>query len=223
MLAHTRKESNLPNSDAVPYRHVIWDWNGTLLDDAGLCIEAINLVLRRRNLAEIRADEYAELFDFPVERYYRRLPFDWARESFEQVGSEFMEIYEARRLECRLREGAREALARFRARGARQHLISGYRREPLVELIRHFGLEPFFDEILGAEDIYARGKLNLAERWRTGRDDGDGPRLVIGDTVHDFEMARLLGAACILLPCGHMSRRRLEACGARVAASLDDV
>jgi len=203
------------------YRHVIWDWNGTLLDDAELCVSAMNGVLRRRGLPELTAERYAELFDFPVESYYRRLGFDWSRESFEEVGLEFMRTYEARRLECRLQPGALAALARFRARGARQHLISGYRQDTLEELVRHHGLREWFDDVIGASDVYARGKLDLGARWREARGADGGPRLVVGDTVHDAEMAAVLGADCVLLPCGHNSRRRLEACGARLAGSLD--
>lgn len=226
MLAHAPDgDNNRPQKSAMEksYADVIWDWNGTLLDDAWLCIETINELLRRRSLPAVTADSYAELFEFPVERYYRRLGFDWSRETFESVGREFMNLYEARRLECRLREGAREALARFRARGARQHLISGYRRDTLQELVDHLGLRDWFEEVIGAEDMYARGKLDLGQRWQLARGAAAGPRLVIGDTVHDFELAGVLDADCVLLPAGHNSRRRLAACGARIIESLHEL
>ena len=32
------------------YAHVIWDWNGTLLDDAWLCVDVMNGVLRAHDL-----------------------------------------------------------------------------------------------------------------------------------------------------------------------------
>ena len=36
--------------------HVLWDWNGTLLDDAWLCVEVVNRLraARRMQLATIR-------------------------------------------------------------------------------------------------------------------------------------------------------------------------
>ncbi len=206
------------------YTEVIWDWNGTLFDDAWLCVDIMNILLRRRGLAELTAERYAEIFDFPVEGYYRRLGFDWSRETFEAVGLEFMRVYEVRRFECRLRTGAVEALARWRARGARQHLISGYRRDTLEELVAHYGLRGWFDDVVGAEDVYARGKLDLGARWRAARGAGDGPRLVVGDTVHDSEMARVIGADCVLLPGGHHTRRRLAAVpGALLISTLDEL
>mgnify|MGYP005843012475 CR=1 FL=1 len=205
------------------YSEVMWDWNGTLFDDAWLCVEAMNGLLRCRGLPELTPERYADIFDFPVERYYRRLGFDWSRETFEAVGLEFMRVYEARRLECRLRLGAVEALARWRRRGARQHLISGYRQDTLDELVARYGVREWFDDVVGAEDVFARGKLDLGARWREARGAGAGPRLVIGDTVHDFEMARVIGADCVLLPCGHNSLRRLAACGTTLRSSLDEL
>ena len=42
------------------YKHIIWDWNGTLLDDRWLCIEAINQTLTKRNMNTITDDEYVK-------------------------------------------------------------------------------------------------------------------------------------------------------------------
>jgi len=206
----------------VKYVDIIWDWNGTLFDDAWLCVETMNHILRRRKLPPLSADQYAERFRFPVEAYYRDLPFDWSAESFEEIGREFMREYEARRLECSLRAGAKDVLAAIRAKGVRQHLISGYHQQTLEELVIHFGLAGFFEDVVGAEDLYGRGKLHLADRWLK-RQPRARHRLVVGDTVHDFELACRLGADCALIPAGHNSRRRLEACGARIVESLQDL
>ena len=54
------------------YKHIIWDWNGTLLDDAWLCVDVINGVLSRRNMSTISLRQYQELFNFPVIDYYVR-------------------------------------------------------------------------------------------------------------------------------------------------------
>ena len=46
--------------------HVIWDWNGTLVDDAWLCVEIINELLARRGLAPITPCKYSAVFGFPL-------------------------------------------------------------------------------------------------------------------------------------------------------------
>ena len=35
------------------YSHILWDWNGTLLDDAWLCVEVMNSMLAERDLPQI--------------------------------------------------------------------------------------------------------------------------------------------------------------------------
>ena len=54
------------------YKYIIWDWNGTLLNDVWLCIEIMNEMLENRNLPSITYDKYREIFDFPVQRYYEK-------------------------------------------------------------------------------------------------------------------------------------------------------
>ena len=204
----------------VGFRHVIWDWNGTLFDDAHLCVDVMNRLLAARGLTALTAERYQDLFGFPVVDYYRRLGFDFTRETFEQAGSEFMAGYERRRLEGVLRPEAPAALAAFRRAGVGQSVLSAYRSDTLGELVSHFGIRGFFEAVIGGDDHYARGKTEQGLSWM--RQAGISPRevLLIGDTVHDFEVARAMGAACWLIPCGHQSPARLRACGVPVYDSL---
>ena len=202
------------------YRHLVWDWNGTLFDDAWLCVEVMDGLLRARGLPGLTPERYAELFDFPVRDYYVRLGFDFVRDPFEIVGAEFIRIYEGRRLECGLQPGARETIGALHAAGIGQSVLSAYRHETLDELLRHFGLLDCFEHVVGGDDIYAHGKRDqgLALLGRIGVAPGDV--LVIGDTVHDAEVAAAMGADCRLVPCGHQSRAKLVATGACVVDSL---
>ena len=42
-------------------KHIIWDWNGTLLDDSWLCVESINKSLKKRNLPQIDKEKYFQV------------------------------------------------------------------------------------------------------------------------------------------------------------------
>ncbi|MFH0907812.1 MAG: HAD family hydrolase, partial [bacterium] len=190
------------------YRHVIWDWNGTLLDDAWLCVEIMNGLLGPRGLAPLTMERYQEVFDFPVVEYYRRLGFDFQKESFEKLGTDFIVEYEKRRLECDLQPGAREALAAIERAGLTQSVLSAYRQDTLEELVDHFGLRRYFVALAGLEDHYAAGKTGNARKLIAGLPHAPREVLLIGDTVHDHEVARAIGANCVLVPCGHQSRAR---------------
>ena len=70
----------------MKYKHIIWDWNGTLLNDTWLCVEGINKSLEKRSLQTITEEIYRKVFSFPVEDYYKRLGFDFKKEPFEVPG-----------------------------------------------------------------------------------------------------------------------------------------
>ena len=76
--------------DLKKYTHIIWDWNGTLLDDAWLCVDVMNGMLEERGMKLKTVDEYRELFDFPVRDYYEKLGFNFKDEPFDKVGMEFI-------------------------------------------------------------------------------------------------------------------------------------
>lgn len=205
------------------YRHIIWDWNGTLLDDAWLCREIMNGQLRKRGLPVISRERYETVFDFPVERYYRTVGFDWAKESFAEAGTEFILEYEKRKKECRLQAGAKALLQRVEQMGISQAVLSAYAHPTLVEFLGHFGVQGHFRSVAGNRDHYAAGKVEQGLEMLEELHVRPQETVLIGDTTHDAEVARAMGVDCLLIPCGHNSRERLERCGFPLVAGLGDL
>jgi len=46
---------------------------------------------------------------------------------------------------------------------------------------------------------------------------------MVGDTVHDYEVAQAMGTDCILIASGHNSRDRLEETGVLVLDSPNEI
>ena len=205
------------------YRHVIWDWNGTLLDDAWLCREIMNGQLRQRGLPTMSEERYEAVFDFPVESYYRRVGFSWEKETFEQAGTEFILEYEKRKKECRLQIGASDVLRQVRAMGVSQAVLSAYSHQALEGFLVHFGVREHFLSVAGSEDHYAEGKVVQGLRMLEALHVAPEETVLVGDTTHDAEVAKAMGVACILIPCGHNSRDRLMRCGVEVIAGLGEL
>jgi phosphoglycolate phosphatase len=205
------------------YRHLIWDWNGTLIDDLDYSIGVMNAVLRRRGLPEMDRARYHEVFDFPVRNYYERLGFDPAADPFERLGAEWMAGYDARRLECRLHYDARRVLAAVRGAGLTQSLLSAYPHKTLVQIVQHFGLAEYFLDLAGLDNIYAHSKTELgrAQLQRIGLPSGS--ILLVGDTLHDLEVARELGVDCALVAAGHHPAAKLRRHHDRVLDSLAEL
>jgi len=202
------------------YRHVVWDWNGTLLDDVDVCIDIMNGILRRRGLPVMDRARYHEVFDFPVRDYYARLGFDHARDSFEGLSREFISAYDARRWECGLCPRARETLEAIGRAGLTQSVLSAYRMETLREIVDHFGLTRHFIRLTGLDNIFAHGKTDLGRAWVAELGMPGREILMLGDTLHDLEVAREIGVDCILLATGHHPASRLRLQTDRVIADL---
>lgn len=197
------------------YDRVLWDFNGTLLDDVALAVASNNILLARRGLPPIPdEDAYRELFCFPVANYYRVLGLESEGEAFNRVAHEWMKEYRAGEKDAPLREGASEALDFIRSAGIPQGILSATEETQLEEQVSALGIRPYFDHLFGREDIYATDKSGIAARYRA-----EHPQervLMIGDTVHDVETARAGDFACVLVAGGHQSQARLAGAGVRI-------
>jgi len=205
------------------YRHLIWDWNGTLLDDAWLCREIMNGQLRKRGLPAINQERYEAVFDFPVEKYYRTVGFDWKKETFAEAGTEFIVEYEKRKKECRLQVGVKELLRKVEDDGICHAVLSAYSHPTLEEFLGYFGVRAHFRSVAGNRDHYAAGKVEHGLEMLKELHVRPEETVLIGDTTHDAEVARAMGVDCFLIPCGHNSRERLERCGVPLVAGLRDL
>ncbi len=204
----------------MKYKYIIWDWNGTLLNDAWLCVDVMNKMLENRNLPLVSESIYRQLFDFPVEEYYAKIGFDFQKESFELVGTEFITNYDKRHFECKLHEGTLDALNFFSENNIGQSILSARKQAQLQEEIEYFRLVSYFDIVSGLSHHYATSKLEngylLIEKL------GINPTeiLFIGDTLHDYDVANELGTACALIENGHQATERLKKAGAKTYKNL---
>jgi phosphoglycolate phosphatase len=211
------------NTTTSTYTHIIWDWNGTLMDDAWLCNQIMNEMLSRRSLPIMTPKHYAEIFDFPVSEYYQRAGWDFSVTPFETLSDEFITEYTRRLTECPLREGTVETLTRVTKAGLTQSVLSVAKQSLVNQMVAHHRVTEHFESLHGIHNNRGAGKVDLAKNWlaQSGRDPGR--MLMVGDTVHDYNVAQEIGVDCVLIYSGHMSRSRLEATGARVVDRLDQI
>ncbi len=201
------------------YKHVIWDWNGTLLDDVHLSVEVICSLLETHGLAPITVEAYRAKFRFPVVQYYEDLGFDFVAKPFARMADLFIESYNAKVKRCQLFPGAPELIGELNSRGTRQSILSAARESDLTELVRHYGLDIHLDHVCGLSDHYAAGKV---ERGRLMlQESGINPQdcVLVGDTEHDAEVAYALGIAAVVLADGHQDAERLSTLKTKVLPS----
>lgn len=205
------------------YRHVVWDWNGTLLDDTWLCCASLNRLLREDGHPVLDPVRYREIFQFPIIKVYQAIGFTPDEASFRAMSVRFMAAYEARKAECHLHPHAESLLAGLTSAGLTHSVLSAYERNLLATTLTNFGLDRHFVKACGGHDIHAGSKEDRA-RLHLG-DLGHRPEdvLFIGDTAHDAEAAAAMGVDCVLTAHGHQDRSRLEGLDVRIVRDFAEL
>ena len=205
----------------MEYTHIIWDFNGTLLNDVDECLDVLNELLVRRNLPKVGLERYREVFGFPVIDYYRSVGFDFERENYGELADEWAILYKSACAKGRLCSGVLDVLEAIKATGTVQLILSATKLDLLKAQVDELGITSYFSELLALDNLYAVSKVQLGINWYSSTPHGRV--LFIGDTLHDYETARAMGADCILIANGHQSRTRLEATGALVIDSASEL
>lgn len=191
------------------YKHIIWDWNGTLLNDVDFCRRIINRILVENELPELSLEKYREIFTFPVQDYYKTAGLDFSKTSFEAMGKDFIDEYEEKKLSCSLHENAIEVLSTIHQKGIKQSVLSAYLHDNLVSILGHYNLTQYFDNVIGLDNIYAGSKTHLGLALIDQLNLPKENILFIGDTLHDAEVAKAMGVKSILIANGHQVKEKL--------------
>lgn len=207
----------------MQYKQIIWDWNGTLLNDTWLTLEIVNDLLKNHNERVLSLETYRDIFDFPVRIYYERAGFDFQKESFEALCEKFMSQYNRRVVECVLHTEAIDILEHLRQKGYQHSVLSAAEQNSLNMMVGNFKVGPFFNEVVGLSDYYARSKVENGKKMLDTMDFAPEEVVFIGDTYHDYEVAESMGIDCVLIPQGHHSLQKLQLSKAKIANSLSEL
>ncbi len=202
-------------------KQILWDWNGTLLDDLQYGMNVRNRIFPAFQLPTIDSVEaYHAQFTFPIRTYYERAGV--TDENFVEVAHAWMNEYVRGFSSVPLHADALETIGRFADAGIRQVVLSASKRDMLKEQIAQFGIDQFFAEMLGLGDIYAGSKEEIGRQYLQGSGIAPEDTCMIGDTLHDADVAAAIGAKCILVARGHQSRETLLTAGVPVVETLKD-
>ena len=190
------------------YSLIIWDFNGTLLDDVGAALGSVNDMLARRSKEPITLDECREYIDVPIRHFYEQV-LDLENEDYDLILNEFQRGYEAHVKNCGLTCYVSAALEEAKRLGI-----------PQVVLLKHYEIDGYFDSVLGADNLLAGSKVERAEKFIEEHGVDASKAVVVGDLLHDCDVAKAIGSQCLLITSGHHDRARLERAGVRVEDTL---
>ena len=146
--------------------HIIWDFNGTIINDLPLSFSSINTVLSRRNIKILENfDAYRSVFCMPIITYYEKIGLDFSKEPYKIPADEWVELYQRGTATIPLTDGIIETLDAIKNNNIPQYVLSASEKNMLTEQLEHYNLTTYFDEILGTGDVYGGGKIEIAKKW----------------------------------------------------------
>jgi phosphoglycolate phosphatase len=212
-----------PQKSAVRLKIVFWDWNGTLLNDVHTCIDAMNIVLGRRNMPLLNLETYRQIFTFPVINYYEKLGFDFSVDPFHRLAEEYLLEYDALAQNATIYPGALETLVHLHSKGYSQTILSAMRQTDLLNQVENAKISSWFQKIIGLQDIYAKSKVENAIQYIKKKALNPADICIIGDTHHDYEVSIALGCRCILIANGHQHLRDQFCEDVKILSNISDV
>ena len=196
-----------------PKPYILWDWNGTLLDDTEAALATLNEMIAVRGGQPIGMEFYRDHFAFPVRPFYDKIGIiAHDEDEWNGIAREYHEVYG--RQPKKLNPLAVAALEMAKEAGCRQSIVSALRQDLLEADMARNGVTKFFERICGSDNLDGASKLDRARvLLRTLSDTvPSGTHFVlIGDALHDKEVADALGIDCILCAQGSHAAWRLRA------------
>lgn len=199
----------------MKYKYIVWDYNGTIINDAGLAVDAENMVLQSYGLSPISLEYYLKECEMPLINFYRKI-FDLSKYDYKEIAKRFIENYDKLFYTADIFPEVRDMIEMLSNNGLIQGVISGFETERLVGSLKKFELDGYFKFISGADNIHAGDKSERAAKVIEKNGFEPSETLFIGDMYHDYETACKVGADCVLIAKGHQGVDVLRSYGIKV-------
>lgn len=180
---------------------LIFDFNGTLLNDVDVCFNLLNELLSLRGHKAIDFETYKSIFKFPIIEYYKDAGFVFPEDNYDELANIFIDSY--KKHELKLFDNVYESLSHLK-KNHKLVVLSSSEKTILENQLKELKIYDFFDEVIGNDDVCGKSKIQNGIDYR--RRNKNETITVIGDTDHDLEVANQINADIILVSFGHQNR-----------------
>jgi len=204
------------------YKSILWDWNGTLLDDLSASLEAVNMTLDIYGKDRIDLDEYKSYLDTPIYKFYEHL-FDLEKTPMSDLSRYYRRFYDGLEDKIGIADGALKVLQKCKEKGIKQYVISASHTDDIEKYMKKLGVTELFDRISGSNDRKAGSKVERARQLIKQEKIPKNECVLIGDSLHDMMTASEAGVDVILYSGGHQAREELLATGKTVCDDFQGI
>ena len=204
-------------------KNIVWDWNGTIVNDACIFVDVMNEFLKQHHLPLIALEDYKQNFCFPIQDYWKLLGFKFTHQSFNKLNTSFIAAYKKVMLLPNLHTGIVDLLNKLYNQQVQQFVLSASETNLLQKAVSHYKINNLFKDILGVDNLNAEGKKELGRVLFKKHNLNPCETLIIGDTEYDYMVAKSLNCSIVLISHGHINHARLQKICPNVIASISEL
>ena len=193
----------------MKFDYIVWDWNGTIVNDAWVFVDVMNFFLKMKGLPKTSLDDYKKNFGFPIQNYWKTLGFKFNNKEFNLLNKSFIEEYQKRIFLPKLQPGIVDLIKKINRFKIKQFVLSASENSLLHKSVGFYKINSLFEDIVGVDNLNAVGKISLAKVLFKKNNLHLNKTLVIGDTKYDLDVAQALGCSALLVSHGHIEHKRL--------------
>lgn len=209
---------------------VVWDWNGTLLDDVDIIVQSVNsTTIPIYGLPTINVGQYQDNFEVPIKNWYLKMgaSIEALDKRTADAAEAFERVYEAGAIHAPTRKGARQLLSLLNQRGLQQIILSNHTLEGIYLQLARLDLEQYMGHVLANDNIrtsHHKGKQDRLQQFLEQTGHAPASAVIVGDTIEEIAIGKNLGLKTIAITGGACSESRLQNAGPdRIVHSLDEI
>ncbi len=186
----------------MSYELVVFDWDGTLMDSTRLIASCIQCACGDLGLEVPEEGAARYVIGLGIVDSMRHIAPGLDAEGQRRLGERYRHHFLSREHEAPLYPGVPELIADLHARGVRMAVATGKARRGLERALDATGLRPWFEATRCADEGFAKPHpdMLLALLDRTGVEAARA--VMVGDTVHDLELAANAGVDAVAVSYG---------------------
>jgi phosphoglycolate phosphatase len=190
---------------------IVFDWDGTLLDSAGMIVNCIRAAAMDLGLSPPPEDRARRVIGLGLQEALQQAMPDLAPMRYAEMAERYRHRYLSCDHELPLFDGAAELVHVLAAQGYRLAVATGKSRQGLTRAFAASGLEPCFHASRCADECHSKPHPQMLEELMDELGTAPEHTLMIGDTTYDLQMAANAHVAALAVAYGVHPRQALTA------------
>lgn len=190
---------------------IIFDWDGTLVNSIDWIVQCIQQAAAQCNCPVPTAEAVKDIIGLSIENAMRTLFPDLPDDSKSNISKQYSQIFFSRPISRDdLFPGIYELLLQLRQQGYLLAVATGKKSSGLAQAMQATDLAQFFSTTRSVDQAASKPDPLMIEQIVTELGVHKSRTLMVGDSVHDLQMALNAQIASVAVTCGAHSETVLK-------------